>query len=135
MGRVDGVRSWQAALSSALRAAMKRRDPVAVAALRSLSARVANAEALPVDSRPRAGAVESAAVGVGAADVERRMLSRADVDALVAAELAELEHGAAHLAGAGRPEESDALRARVAVLRRFVADHRVGSDTPGPPTK
>ena len=74
---------------------MKARDRVAVAALRSALARVSNAEAVHVDSVPRAGAIEDAPAGAGAADAPRRELTEADVRGIVEAEVAEHDHAAA----------------------------------------
>ena len=87
-------------MAAALTAAMKARDRVAVAALRSALARVANAEAVHIDTVPRAGALHDAAVGAGAADAPRRELTEADVREVVEAEVAEHERvGAAPARG------------------------------------
>jgi uncharacterized protein YqeY len=113
---VTPVDRWRAELAVALRAAMKGRDTVAVAVLRSLSARIANAEAVPVDALPRAGAVEATALGVGAADAERRVLTQADLEALLEAEVAELDASAETLEAAGRQVHADELRTRSRVI-------------------
>ncbi len=105
------------ALSAALPVAMRARDRVAVAALRSALAAVANAEAVPIDGAPAAGAVELARVGVGAADAPRRVLTEADVRRIVRAEVDERADAARVMAGAGRPDEADRLQAEAAVLR------------------
>ena len=62
----DARDDLRARMASALTAAMRARDRVAVSAIRSALSAVANAEAVPVDTVPRAGAVEGAAVGAGA---------------------------------------------------------------------
>src|SRR5256885_6974081 len=65
-------------LRDALPAAMKARDRVAVAALRATLGAIDNAEA--VDRAPSGDhglAIERSPVGVGAAEVERRGLARA----------------------------------------------------------
>ena len=116
---MGGVEEWRATLATEVKAAMKAHDKVALAALRSLSARVANAEAVPVDVMPRAGAVEAAAIGVGAADAERRMLTMADLRALVAAETEEHEEAARHREALGRIDEAADLRRQAQVIREF----------------
>lgn len=109
-------------LSSALGPAMKARDRVAVAALRSAMAAIGNAEAVPVDTAPRAGAVEDAATGVGAADAPRRHLSEDDVRAVVVGEVEERDGAARELASLGRAEDAARLTAEADVLRRHLAD-------------
>lgn len=108
-------------LSAALPAAIKARDRVAVAALRSALAAVANAEAVPVDSAPRAGALEEAASGAGAADAPRRDLTEHDVRALVAGEVLDRDRAAAELAELGRHEDAARLTAEADVLRTVLA--------------
>jgi uncharacterized protein YqeY len=111
-------------MTSALTASMKARDRVAVAALRSALARVANAEAVPVDSVPRAGAVEAAAVGIGAADAARRELTEADVRRVVEAEVTEHEDAAAHLIAIGRDDDAARVTGEAEVLRALLAGSR-----------
>jgi len=113
--------SVRARLSAALPVAMKARDRVAVAALRSALAAVANAEAVPVDSAPRAGALEDAASGPGAADAPRRELTEDDVRALVVGEVEDRDRAAAELAGLGRVEDAARLTAEADVLRTALA--------------
>ena len=72
-------------LRTALRSAMRERDRPAVDAIRSALARIANAEAVPIETVPRAGAIEEAAIGVGVADAPRRVLDEAEMRTLVAA--------------------------------------------------
>ncbi len=116
---MGSVEEWRATLAAEVKAAMKARDKVALAALRSLAARVANAEAVPVDVMPRAGGVVAAAIGVGAADAERRMLTMADLRALVAAETEEHEEAARHREALGRIDEAADLRRQAQVIREF----------------
>ncbi|MBD0324450.1 MAG: hypothetical protein ICV72_13845, partial [Aldersonia sp.] len=58
-------------LRVALRSAMKERDRVAVAALRSTLGVIDDAEAVDIGGGPTAGAIEESAVGLGAAEVAR----------------------------------------------------------------
>ncbi|MGL5931242.1 MAG: hypothetical protein ACRCY8_20105 [Dermatophilaceae bacterium] len=107
-------------LSAAVPVALRTRDRVALTALRSALSAVGNAEAVPVDTVPRAGAAEQSAAGVGAADVPRRALTESDVRAIVLAEVAEREDAAASLVTAGRPDDAARLRAEAAVLREHL---------------
>jgi hypothetical protein len=107
-------------MSAALTASMKARDRVAVAALRSALAAVANAEAVHIDTVPRAGAIHDAAVGAGAADAPRRDLTEADVREVVEAEAAEHEHAAAHFTQIGRPDDAARLTHQAGILRALL---------------
>ncbi|QIM22219.1 GatB/YqeY domain-containing protein [Phycicoccus sp. HDW14] len=109
-------------LAAALRPAMRARDSTAVAALRSALAAVANAEALPVPDAPAAGAIEQARVGVGAADAPRLELGEDDVRRIVRAEVTERESAAEVMAGHGRHDDVQRLRAEAAVLREHLGD-------------
>ena len=70
---------------------------------------------------PRAGAIEAAAVGVGAADAPRRELTPDDVRAVVEAEVAEHDRSAAHLAHVGRPDDAARVGAEADVLRALLS--------------
>lgn len=109
-------------LSSALRPAMRARDAAAVAALRSALAAVANAEAVPIEHAPPAGALEQTRVGVGAADAPRRELTEDAVREVVRGEVVEREEAAGLLDGHGRVDEAARLRAEAAVLREHLGD-------------
>lgn len=108
--------SLDAQLRELLRAALKQRDRVAATAYRGALARIANASAVPIGNRPAAGAVEASAVGVGAAEGERRRLSDADVARLVAAEADEVERAASEPGTAGTAEADD-FRRQAGLLR------------------
>jgi uncharacterized protein YqeY len=110
-------------LREALPAAMKAGDRVALAALRSALAAIDNAEA--VDStaatNERLG-IGQLPVGVGAAEVARRVLTRAEVEHIVRAEVAEREAAAHDYVRAGRPERAERLRGEAGVLSLYLAD-------------
>jgi len=118
----------QQQLRTDLTAAMRARDAVAVAALRSALAAIGNAEAVPVV--PDGGATSSsehvagARVGLGAAEAPRRALSADDVAALVRAEATERGAAAEQMAALGRPEVAERLRAEAAVLARYLPPQR-----------
>ena len=108
-------------MGAALTTAMKGRDRVAVAALRSALARVSNAEAVPIDVMPPAGAIERARLGAGAAEAPRRELTEADVRLVVGAEVAEHDRAAQHLLAVGRPDDAARVTAEADVLRALLA--------------
>lgn len=113
----------RADLAAALTTAMRTRDRAAVAAVRSALAAVANAEAVPVEQGRAAGAIGSAALGAGAADVARRELTDAEVLALVTAEVDERMAAAAVMTGHGRADEAQRLHAEADALRAVLATH------------
>lgn len=98
---------------------MRERDREAVGALRVALAAIDNAEAVPIDSVPRAGAVEHSVVGVGGADAPRRELSEQEMIALVAAEEAELVESAAQFHEID-PDRAEARSRAAAALRRIL---------------
>lgn len=101
-------------LRAALKDAMRSRDAVATAALRSALAAIGNATAVPsvpLDASAGSEHVAGAAVGLGAAEVPRRSLTEHDVAAIVRTEIDE------RLAAAEQvPASAERLRAEAAVL-------------------
>ncbi len=100
-------------LRSALNRAMRPRDQVAMAAYRTALAAIDNAGAVPVGDDQRAGAVELSPVGVGTADVPRRVLSESDERQIVDQEVRELRAAAGSLAD---PGAADRLRYQADLL-------------------
>jgi uncharacterized protein len=121
----DDTGGLRARLQDALPAAIKARDGVAVAALRSALAAIGNAEAVA----PPPGATAEAAharlagtvAGVGAAEAERRGLSEAEIEGIVRAEVAERRAAADAYERAGRPDRAGRLRAEADVLGGHLA--------------
>lgn len=122
-------------LRAALRDAMKARDTVAVAAIRSALASIDNAGAVDIDgaSPPTAPATRSdieaatgswaahrsiagAVPGLGAGEMPRRELGAATRISLVEAEVATRREAALEYDGIGRSEEAARLRAEADVL-------------------
>lgn len=105
-------------LRSALTAAMRRRDRVAVSALRSGLAAIDNAEAVdrPADVNGSL-AIEQIAVGLGANEVGRRLLTEAEMAAIVGAEATDRDAAAGDYDRLGQPDRAAQLRAEAAVLR------------------
>ncbi|MEH3075401.1 MAG: GatB/YqeY domain-containing protein [Quadrisphaera sp.] len=109
-----------------LREAMRSRDRVVVAALRSALAAVANAEAQPSpDGQGAMGMtstsehVAGSAIGVGATEVERKRLARDDVLAVLRREVEERRSAAQELRSAGRADRADEVDAEAEVLARY----------------
>ena len=111
-------------LRDALRTAMKSGDRPAVGVLRSTLAAIDNAEAVDrPDSADRGLAIERSPVGVGAAEVERRALTVAQVEDIVRTEVAEREAAARDYERAGRLDRARQLRDEAGVLAGILAAH------------
>lgn len=110
-------------LRDALLTAMKSRDRLSVAVLRSALAAIDNAEAVETPaSAGRGGAIEASPVGAGVADVARRALTEAEVEGIVRAEVAARESAARDYDAAGRSERAESLRAEAGVLVAHLAE-------------
>jgi uncharacterized protein len=107
-------------MRGALRAAMKARDRVAVPALRAGLAAIDNAEAVGAGQGTRVVAshpeLAGTRVGLGAGEVARRVLTDADIEAIVRAEAGELRSAAEGYRRAGQAEEAERLLGQAAVL-------------------
>lgn len=117
-------------MRTALTAALRARDPVAVTALRSALSALANATAVPAPPSPEVGGDADFArsvVGLGAAEVARRELTPAEATAVVRAEVDERFAAAALYP----PAAADRLRAEAAVLTRLLSC--AGTDPREPP--
>ena len=134
-------------------AAMKARDQQAVAALRSTLARIDNAEAVDPDGLDPEGedaelfdvdgfdadagpalhrggghpAVAGSILGVGVAEVDRRVLTPEEKAAIVREDVEEREIAADVLERIGRPDQAERLRAQAKLLTTYV-------DPPAPPS-
>ena len=104
-------------LRAQLQTAMIARDRDLVAALRSTLSAIDNATSEGVEA-PRAGAIETSAVGAGAAEAPRRELTEEDIEALVRSEIAEREAAAVALETADQADQARAMRE---VTARLVA--------------
>ncbi|HEY6745351.1 MAG TPA: hypothetical protein VI357_06485 [Mycobacteriales bacterium] len=106
-------------LRAGLRAAMRERDPVATAALRSVLGALGNATAVPSPPSTATGDQHFAgsAVGLGAAEAARRVLTPEEEAAVVRAEIAERLAAAAEY---GSGPAADRLRAEAAVLSSYL---------------
>ncbi len=108
-------------LRDALTTAIKSRDRVAAAALRSTLAAIDNAEAVDRPaSTDRNLSIESIPIGAGATEVARRDLTERQVEQIVRAELAE-RHAAAHAYDqAGQRERADRLHVEINIISQCV---------------
>jgi hypothetical protein len=68
------------------------------------------------------GGVAGAAVGLGAAEVERRTLTSAEMEAIVREEVAERQTAARAYERAGQSEHAERLRAEAEVLSAYLGD-------------
>lgn len=112
-------------LRRGLTVALKNRDRVAAAALRSALAAIENAEAVPVGADGASGPggnehVAGAVAGVGAAEAERRQLTDGDVRAILTREVGERTAAAEDYEGLGRGDAASRLRAEAEVLGRYL---------------
>jgi uncharacterized protein YqeY len=114
----------RAALRARLTVAMRERDREATAVLRSAVAAIENAEAVPVVDLPTStasaattsAAVAGSALGVGAAEADRRDLDDAAERAVVRAEVGALVEAEQVYAAAGDTGRAQAASAGIAVL-------------------
>lgn len=120
----DGAGTVRDRLRAALPDAMKARDSVAVAALRSALAALDNAEAVDAARAPQPSAghprLAGTVSGLRAAEVERRSLSAAEMGELVRAEVAERHAVARDYERAGHRAHAERLRSEAAVLSSFL---------------
>ena len=118
----------RAALRSRLTVAMRERDRGAVAVLRSAVAAIENAEAVPVAqlqasttaASTTSSEVAGSALGVGAAEADRRDLDAAAERAVVLAEVAALVEAEQVYAAAGDTARARSASAGVAVLESIL---------------
>lgn len=103
-------------LRTALLEARKGGDADTVSTLRTALAALENAEAVPTATA--AGAIEAAPTGVGATEAVRRVLTDADEQAVLDAEIASLEE-AARAYDRSVPERAESARVAVGVLTRL----------------
>lgn len=114
----------RATMRADLTAAIKSRDRVAMTALRSALAAIENAEAISSDQQSvttEDGAqVAKAALGVGAAEAQRRQLTEAELETIVQSEVDERSRAAAEYERHGRAEHATKLRGEADVLSRYL---------------
>jgi uncharacterized protein YqeY len=103
--------------------AMKARDRVAMAVLRSTLAAIDNAEAVDRSAAlDRQLAIERIPVGAGATEVERLALTQSQVKQIVRTELAERRAAMHAYDQTGRHEHASRLREEISTLARYLPD-------------
>jgi uncharacterized protein YqeY len=110
-------------LRAALKDALRARDAVAVAAVRSALASLDNAGAVDPAAGPRTGAGEHVAGGVaglGAGEVARREVGEDERREIVAGEVAERRSAAAGYRDHGHGDRAARLDAEADVLERIL---------------
>jgi uncharacterized protein YqeY len=108
-------------LTSALRAAMKARDPATVSVLRSTLAAIENAEAVEDDGRP---VVEDARIAgsvgrLGSGEARRAVVDEQAARAIVAHEARERRAAAEEYERLGRTDEAARLRDEADLIATF----------------
>jgi uncharacterized protein YqeY len=117
-------------LRRALPGAMRARDTLTVAAVRSALAAIDNAEAVDaahgqppgVEHPDLAGTV----AGLRAAEAERRRLTGAQMEEIVRAEVADREAAARVYEDSGQPEQAERLRGEVRILGSYLGSPERG---------
>ncbi|MBO0802496.1 MAG: GatB/YqeY domain-containing protein [Nocardiopsaceae bacterium] len=115
----------QARLRLALRAAMKSKDAVATSALRSALAAIGNAEAVsrnPDTANAVSQHVAGGAAGLGAAEAERRSLTRDETARIVRDEISDRQASARQYEAAGHPDRAERLRYEAQAIQSAI-DH------------
>jgi uncharacterized protein YqeY len=128
--RKHGVRSR---LRQSLVVALKARDPIAVAALRSVLGANDNAEVADLSHAPaiQQGVIAGGVRGLGAGEVPRRELSEAQIVEIILAEIAEWQAVATAVEHAGGHDHATRLRAETAVLTAFLRSREPPSEATG----
>jgi len=142
--RPEATEDIRARMRRGLVDAMKARDQQAVSALRSTLARIDNAEAVDADGLDADGldaepalyrgdgrpAVAGSVLGVGAAEVDRRVLTPEEMAAVVRDDVEEREMAAEVLERVGRPDHAERLRAQAKLLTTYLTPPGSPPETP-----
>ena len=110
-------------LRSDLTAAMKARDPDAVAVLRTVIAAIDNAEAVaaPQAAPPATSAhIAGARAGLGSAEAPRRRLAGDELQAILRGQVAEYTREADGYAAHGQDAAAQRLRNQASLLSRYL---------------
>lgn len=97
-------------LNNDMRSAMKSRDTTTTNALKSLLARISNAEAVDLK------AINT--LGVGSTEVSRRLLSEADIYSIIDDEINELQQALSSLESSPSRYTTE-LKDKIAILQRY----------------
>lgn len=127
----DMLTELRTRLRADLKTAMKSRSAVKVSAIRSLLAALDDAEAVaPPATAPISSLggehVAGAAVGVGSTEVDRRVLTAAEVELVVSGQIEERQAAAATFDAVAQPDAARRLRDEAGVIERYRLDNRPG---------
>ncbi|MGU3291766.1 glutamyl-tRNA amidotransferase [Williamsia sp. M5A3_1d] len=110
----------RSALRHDLRSALAAGDRTAVAALRSAIAAIDNAQAPTLDDGSASLPAPTGGVGVGSTEIDRLDLDEDELRSVLRAELDESLSAAAQFDALDRPDDAAAMRARAAVVARYL---------------
>ena len=128
-GQTAGAEALRAGLQRDLTAAMKARDPDAVAALRTAIAAIGNAEAVAAPGRNPAATsahVAGAHSGLGAAEAARRELASSDLHAILRGLIAEHSREADRYDALVQPGAAQRLRRQARVIAAYLPPEDTG---------
>jgi len=100
-----------------MRTAMKEKDSIKLDELKSLLARITNAEAVPL-TRVERDRIVGVTSGVGTTEIARKQLTLSETQSIIADEVRELEH--ALLGLDAKSEYAEILRNKLAVVQKYV---------------
>lgn len=115
--------TMKAALRADLKAAMKARQRLEVAAIRGAIAALDNAEAVEIPDKldeTTSAHIAGAKAGLGAGEAARRTLSGADVTALLRAQITSRLEQAASFQQLGHDASAEELRTEAQILKRYL---------------
>ena len=113
----DAGTDMKARLRADLRTALKERRATEAKVIRVLIAAIDNAEAPPIHAEQTT--LIHQRFRSGSAEVERLLLSRADVRSVILGEIQERERAAAELEGLGKVDRAEALRTEAVLAKRY----------------
>lgn len=114
----DAGRDLKSRLRADLRTAMKGRRTIEAKVIRALIAAIDNAEAPPAhEGQTALGRHEFRS---GSAEIERLLLSGADVHGVIVADIQERERAAAEMERLGMRDRAEALRAEAVIAKRYI---------------
>lgn len=115
---MKAVEEWKALLRARLRAALRAKDKLALAALQETLAAIENAEAPPtkVALASEDSAAAGSVSGLGAGEAAPLVLAPQEVMAIVEREVSERREAAAEYLRLGRPDEARVLSSQADLL-------------------
>ena len=118
---MKSVDETKTALRTALKEAMRARNPESISVLREALAAIDNAEAADASAAPavQAGVIAGGVSGLGAGEVARKVLSPEAVAQIIERELKERRDAASTYTNLGRHDEAATLLRQAEVLAPF----------------